>query len=80
MFVLPLVTSKEVATEVVDKIKMLRLGIMNVNDIIIDLIWKMDNYQAGFEYFLHHEPSEETFILINMNRKSPERYEVCGTL
>lgn len=76
MFVLPLVTSKEVATEVVDKIKMLRLGIMNVNDIIIDLIWKMDNYQAGFEYFLHHEPSEETFILINMNRKSPERYEV----
>ena len=76
IFILPLVTNREVAAEVVEKIRMLRSGLISVNDIIIDLIWKMDNYQAGFEYFLRHEASEETFVLINMNRKSPERYEV----
>ena len=76
IFILPLVTSKEVASDVVDNIKKLRAGFFNINDIIINLIWKMDNYQAGFEYFLHHEPTEETFMLINMNRKSPEKYEI----
>lgn len=76
LYILPLVTSKEVASEIVDKIKKLRSGFLNVNDIIVDLIWKMDNYQAGFEYFLHHEANEETFMLINMNRKSSERYEM----
>ncbi|WP_196029983.1 AlwI family type II restriction endonuclease [Longicatena caecimuris] len=75
-FILPLITNKEVASEVVKKIRTLRSGLISVDDIIIDLIWKMDNYQAGFEYFLRHEASEETFVLINMNRKSPERYEV----
>lgn len=74
-YVLPLVINSEVASMVVDNIKKMRNGFLTVDEIIIDLIWKMDNYQAAFEYFLENEASEKTFVLINMNRKSPDKYD-----
>lgn len=74
-YILPLATSKELASDVVKYIKEYRDGFRNVDDIIKEMIWKMDNYKAGFEYFLQHEANEETFKLINMNRKSAEKYE-----
>lgn len=74
-YILPLVINSDVAQTIVDDIRKLRSGYMTIDDIIINLIWSMDNYQAAFEYFIHNDPSVETFVLINMNRKSPEKYE-----
>lgn len=74
-YILPLVINVEVAKAVVDNIIKIRAGYSTVDELIINLIWKMDNYQAAFEYFIQNEPNEEMFVLINMNRKSPEKYE-----
>lgn len=70
-YLLPLATSKERANEVVDNIKRYRTGTMDLDDLMISLIESMDNYENALEYFIENEPSEELFMTINMNRKSP---------
>ena len=70
-YLLPLATSKERASEIVDNIKKYRTGSINLDDLMISLIESMDNYENALEYFIENEPSEELFMTINMNRKSP---------
>ena len=74
-YILPLAINERISNDLVENIKQLRAGYTTVDKIIIDSIWKMDNYNAAFEYFLENEVSEEMFVLINMNRKSGELYE-----
>lgn len=74
-YMLPLVINDKLAHSIVEDIKKLRAGYTTIDEIIVDLIWSMDNYKAAFEYFIQHEATEETFVKINMNRKSPKKYD-----
>ena len=71
-YVLPLVVDVKSARFIVDNIKEMRAGYLRVDDIIINMIWSMDNYKSAYEFFIKNDPTEETFMLINMNRKSPQ--------
>lgn len=70
-YLLPLANSKEKAITIVENIKKYRTGSTNLDDLIISLIGSMENYENALEYFVDNKPSEEVFMTINMNRKSP---------
>ncbi|MEG0361820.1 MAG: AlwI family type II restriction endonuclease [Longicatena sp.] len=69
-YVIPLVVDAESARVVVENIKNMRNGALNVEEIMLKIMWDMENYKAAYSYFLSHDSSEATFRLINMNRKS----------
>lgn len=74
-YILPLVMDFNSAAIVVDNIKKSRKGYLSVDDIMLNILWSMDNYKAAYEYFIKNDPTVETFKIINMNRKSSS-YEV----
>lgn len=71
-YFLPLVTSEEKANEIVIDIKQYRSGTTNLDDLLVTMIKSMDNYKNALDYFLENNPSEDTFKIVNMNRKSPQ--------
>lgn len=71
-FLLPLCTNSCFTEQVSSQILLLRSGDISIDEIIIDRILAMENYQNALEWFLKLENiSESDICSIGMNRKSP---------
>lgn len=69
-YLLPLCIGKEETAEIVKGISKLRSKATSINQIIIDRLMGMTNYQAALSYFLENDVSEPVICEIGLNRKS----------
>lgn len=69
-YLLPLCISQKATDYIVDKIYQYRNKQVNIDDIIIENLMSMSNYQESLETFLDNDLSEDLICEIGMNRKS----------
>lgn len=69
-YLLPLCISREYTEQVIDGIQNCRNDLDSIDEIIINRLLEMDNYQSALNKFLTNEVSEELFCEIGLNRKS----------
>lgn len=69
-YLLPLCITKELTVNMVDIIKAVRNEKLTVDEVILDILMSMDNYQKSLEIFLDNDVCEDLFVHIGMNRKS----------
>ena len=69
-YLLPLAVSLESANTVISRIKELRKGTLSIEDIILEDLMRMDNYQLAQNTLLENQVTEDLICLIGMNRKS----------
>lgn len=69
-YLLPLCTTEENLKTMVDNIGEMRLGNKNLDDIVINTVLSMDNYQLAHNFFMGEAVTEETIRVAGMNRKS----------
>lgn len=69
-YLLPLAISHARMQSIISKIKQLRSGQTSVDDIILNVLMGMNNYQEAFNEFLSSTVDEELFIKVGINRKS----------
>lgn len=71
-YLLPICITNNKTIDISNKIYSLRNSSLSIDDILLENIWKMKNYSECFEYFNNkQELSNEDFMIIGMNRKSP---------
>ncbi|MEG0899971.1 MAG: AlwI family type II restriction endonuclease [Anaerovoracaceae bacterium] len=75
-YLLPLCVNLEVTKLVEEKINSNRNGKDETDNILIDVMMSMLNYQAAYEYLLSNDVTEELLCDIGMNRKS-RNYDKC---
>ena len=69
-FLLPLCTSAEYTEQIINGIRDCRNHIASIDDIIINRLLGMDNYQAALRKILDNTVSESLICEIGLNRKS----------
>lgn len=69
-YLLPLCISKPITIAMADKIIQYRNGNLSIDEIILDTLLAMPNYQEALEFWNSHEVSEEVICYIGINRKS----------
>lgn len=74
-YLYPLCINKEKTDFVLSEIRKLRQGKTTVDNIIISVLFSMDNYQKGLELISVNEISKDLFCNIGMNRKSRKNDE-----
>lgn len=69
-YLLPLCTSNEYTEQIIDGIRANRNHSVSVDDIIINRLLEMDNYQAALDKFLSNTVTENLICEVGLNRKS----------
>lgn len=70
-YLLPLCTNNEYTELISSQILLLRKNIINIDEIIINKLLSMSNYNEALKWFLNsHSINQNTFCDIGMNRKS----------
>ena len=69
-YLLPLCTNAENTLEIVAGIEEIRNGNLHQDDIILNRLMNMDNYQEGLDLLLNNEVNETLVCEIGFNRKS----------
>ena len=69
-YLLPLAVSHAGMQSIISKIKQLRNGQTSVDDIILNVLMGMNNYQEALNEFLSGTVNEELILKVGMNRKS----------
>lgn len=69
-FLMPLVTSEGSLRSIINKIKRLRCGETSIDDIIIETLMSMENYEEALSRFLAGTTNEKLVCEIGINRKS----------
>lgn len=69
-YLLPLCTSFENTQTILQEISKFRQGNISINEIILNRLMSMDNYQQALDLFLDNDVDEELICTIGMNRKS----------
>ena len=69
-YLLPLCTSNEYTEQIIDGIQACRSNTASFDDIIINRLLEMDNYQEALEKFLENRVTESLICEIGLNRKS----------
>lgn len=75
MYLLPLAITKETLIFIIDAIKRIRKNEISIDDVIIERLMSMQNYQSALEYFLENKISEKVICSVGLNRKS-RNYDV----
>lgn len=75
-YLLPLCVNLDTTKLIEQKISVSRTGIDETDNILIDVMMSMLNYQEAYKYFLSTEVTENLFCDIGMNRKS-KSYDKC---
>lgn len=69
-YLLPLCTSTQFTEEILSGIEELRAGNVLIDDIIINRLLDMENYQEALDLMLKNQVDEDIIRIIGMNRKS----------
>lgn len=69
-YLLPLCTSFENTQTILQEISEFRQGNISVDEIILNRLMSMDNYQQALDLFLDNDVNEKLICTIGMNRKS----------
>lgn len=70
-YLLPLCINNRITIEMIDKIKSIRNGKTNIDDVIIDKFMSMENYKQALEFFISQQRvTKEIITQIGINRKS----------
>lgn len=69
-YLLPLCVDRESTEYIIDKIHDLRNHRIDLNDIIVERLMNMENYQEGLRLFLHNDVDADLICEVGMNRKS----------
>lgn len=69
-YLLPLCTSVEYTAQIIDGIHQSRDAAISIDDIIVNRLLAMDNYQSALNKFLSNTVTEELICEIGLNRKS----------
>lgn len=69
-YLLPLCTSNEYTEQIIGGIRANRNHSVSVDDIIINRLLEMDNYQAALDKFLSNTVTENLICEVGLNRKS----------
>lgn len=70
MYILPLCVSKQETDNVIKNIKDIRKGVLSVDEVVLNVLMRMNNYQKAQSMFLSNPVSEELICAIGLNRKS----------
>ena len=69
-YLLPLCTSGEYTDQIIEGIYAYRNQAVSIDDIIINRLLEMENYQSAFDKFLNNTVTENLVCEIGLNRKS----------
>lgn len=69
-YLLPLCVDRDSTEYIIDRIHDLRNHRVDLNDIIIDRLMNMENYQEGLRLFLDNDVDADLICEVGMNRKS----------
>jgi hypothetical protein len=69
-YLLPLCVNKETTLKIAEQIKLLRNNQIKLDDIIVDTVLSLPNYQLARNLLLNNQVTEELICKIGMNRKS----------
>lgn len=70
-YLLPLCTSREYTDQVINGIEQRRIcGEITIDEIIINRLLDMENYQEALDLLLNNQVDEEVIRIVGMNRKS----------
>lgn len=69
-YLLPLCTSSQFTEEIIAGIEQLRAGNATIDEIIINRLLDMDNYQSALQFLLDNDVDEDVIRVVGMNRKS----------
>jgi len=69
-YLVPLCTSEETTSLIIDYIRQLRSNVNNIDSIIVDFLLSKDNYRNGISRFSENDFSEDLLLSVGMNRKS----------
>lgn len=70
-YLLPLCINNRITIEMIDKIKSIRNGKTNIDDVIIDKFMSMENYKQALVFFISQQRvTKEIITQIGINRKS----------
>lgn len=79
-YLLPLCTSFENTQTILQEISEFRQGNISVDEIILNRLMSMDNYQQALDLFIDNDVDEELICTIGMNRKSRDNDRVYNAL
>ena len=69
-YLVPLCTSDESTSLIIDYIRQLRNNENDIDSIIVDFLLSKDNYRNGISRFSENDFSEDLLLSVGMNRKS----------
>ena len=69
-YLIPLCIDKDITNEIIDKIVEVRKGGLCIDDIILEILLKKDNYSSALKYLLDNDVTSDLICEIGMNRKS----------
>ena len=69
-YLAPLCTNDDITQKICDSIIQVRKGQLSVNDIIIDRILQLSNYNAAYKKFMSSTVTEDLILEVGFNRKS----------
>ena len=69
-YLLPLCITKEKTISMKDKIRSVRSNDESIDEIILETLMQMENYQLAWEKFLNNDVDEKLICSVGMNRKS----------
>lgn len=69
-YLLPLINNKENYKNIIEQIRRLRSQETSIDDIIIDALMSMDNYQTALNLIQDNDITEDLIMRIGFNRKS----------
>lgn len=69
-YLMPLCTSAQFTDEIIAGIEQFRAGSTTIDDIIINRLLDMDNYQSALQFLIDSNVNENVIRVVGMNRKS----------
>lgn len=69
-YLLPLCISKGITDEMPDKIQAVRNGTMSIDEVVLNIVLRMSNYNEALTLLLDNNVTEELICTIGFNRKS----------
>ncbi len=69
-YLLPLCVDAESTEFIIQQIHRLRTNDVHIDDIIIERLMSMDNYQTALQMFIDNDVDEDLICTVGMNRKS----------
>jgi len=69
-YLLPLCVGTDETNEIIEEIKKLRTNYTTIDNIIINRLMNMNNYNTALDYFIENDVTESIICEIGLNRKS----------